>query len=56
MVDKSCDNGATFSGAVQVHGTTSFGVLAPSLLGTGGPAPILVGLEDNMHVAYSLSP
>jgi hypothetical protein len=56
MVDKSCDNGATFSGAVEVKGTTSFGVLAPSLLGTGAPAPILVGLEDNMHVAYSLAP
>jgi hypothetical protein len=56
MVDKSCDNGATFSGAVQVHGTTSFGVLAPALLGTGAAAPILVGLEDNMHVTYSLSP
>jgi hypothetical protein len=56
MVDKSCDNGATFSGAVQVHGTTSFGVLAPALLGTGAPAPILVGVEDAVHVTYSLSP
>jgi hypothetical protein len=56
MVDKSCDNGVTFSGAVEVKGTTSFGVLAPALLGTGAAAPILVGLEDNMHVAYSLAP
>jgi hypothetical protein len=56
MVDKSCDNGATFSGAVQVHGSTSFGVLAPALLGTAAPAPILVGAEDTMHVVYSLSP
>jgi hypothetical protein len=56
MVDKSCDNGATFSGAVQVHGSTSFGVMAPSLLGTGASAPIVVGLEDTMQVAYSLTP
>ena len=56
VVDKTCDNGATFSGALQIQGTTSFGVMAPSLLNTGAPAPILVGLEDTMHVAYSLSP
>ena len=56
LVDKSCDNGATFSGAVQIQGTTSFGVMAGSLLGTGAAAPILVGLEDTTHVTYSLSP
>ena len=56
LVDKSCDNGATFSGAVQIQGTTSFGVMAGSLLGTGAAAPILVGLEDTTHVAYTLSP
>jgi hypothetical protein len=56
FVDKSCDKGATFSGAVQIQGNTSFGVIAPSLLGSGAAAPILVGLEDTQHVAYSLSP
>jgi hypothetical protein len=55
-VDKSCDHGVTFSGAVQLQGNASFGVMAGSLLGTGGAAPILVGLEDAMHVAYSLAP
>ena len=56
IVDKSCDNGATFSGPVKIQGTTSFGVMAGSLLGTGAAAPILLGLEDTMHVAYALSP
>ncbi len=56
FVDKSCDHGATFSGAVQIQGSTTFGVMAGSLLGTGAPAPILIGLEDTMHVAYSLAP
>ena len=55
-VDKSCDHGATFSGAVQIQGNTSFGVMAGSLLGAGGTAPILIGLEDTKHVAYSLVP
>ena len=55
-VDKSCDKGATFSGAVQLQGDATFGVMAPALLGTGAAAPIVVGLEDNSHVVYSLSP
>ena len=55
-VDKSCDKGATFSGAVQLTGNATFGVMAPSLLGTAAAAPIVVGLEDTQHVAYSLSP
>ena len=55
-VDKSCDHGATFSGAVQIQGNASFGVMAGALLGTDAAAPILIGLEDTMHVAYSLAP
>jgi hypothetical protein len=55
-VDKTCDKGATFSGAVQLAGNATFGVMAPALLGTGAAAPIVVGLEDTQHVAYSLSP
>jgi hypothetical protein len=55
-VDKSCDKGATFSGAVQLQGNATFGVIAPSLLGAGAAAPIVVGLEDTQHVTYSLSP
>jgi hypothetical protein len=55
-VDKSCDHGATFSGAVQLQGAASSGVLGPSLLGTGAAAPIVVGAAETTHVAYSLSP
>jgi hypothetical protein len=55
-VDKSCDHGATFSGAVELAQTASSGVLGPSLLGTGAAAPIVVGAAGTTHVAYSLSP
>jgi hypothetical protein len=55
-VDKSCDGGATFSGAVLLQNNVTDGVIAPALLGTAAAAPIVVGLEDTQHVVYGLSP
>jgi hypothetical protein len=56
FVDKSCDGGATFSGPVRVNGAATYNLLSPTLLGTGGLAPVLVGAQDTTTAAFSLSP
>jgi hypothetical protein len=62
VVDKTCDNGRTFSGPVIVSDTANIDILGPVLLDTGADAPAIYGELSNSQsgaywqAAYTLAP
>jgi hypothetical protein len=56
VVDKSCDEGLTFSGPVSASVAADDSLMGPSLLDTGAPAPRLFGAAEMNLASFSLSP